>query len=88
MEFSSQEYWGEKKKEYLGGYPFTSPGDLSNPEVKPRSPTLQILYHLSQLSGQRLTGHQGAVGVGPNSQSSMTARERAGTFGTEQRTRS
>ena len=33
MEFSRQEYWS--------GYPFASPGDLPNPGIKPRSPTLQ-----------------------------------------------
>ena len=33
MEFSRPEYWS--------GYPFPSPGDLSNPGIEPRSPTLQ-----------------------------------------------
>ena len=33
MEFSIQEYWN--------GEPFPSPGDLPNPGIKPRSPTLQ-----------------------------------------------
>ena len=33
MEFSRQEYWN--------GLPFTSPGDLLGPEVKPGSPALQ-----------------------------------------------
>ena len=33
MEFSSQEYWRV--------LPFPSPGDLPNPEIKPRFPTLQ-----------------------------------------------
>ena len=33
MEFSRQECWS--------GLPFSSPGDLPNPEFKPRSPTLQ-----------------------------------------------
>ena len=32
MGFSKQEYWS--------GLPFPSPGDLSNPGIKPRSPTL------------------------------------------------
>ena len=40
MEFSRQEYWSR--------LPYPSPGDLLNPGIKPRSPTLQeILYHLS-----------------------------------------
>ena len=33
MEFSKQEYWS--------GLPFPSPGDLPDPAIKPRSPTLQ-----------------------------------------------
>ena len=33
MEFSRQEYWS--------GVPFPSPGDLPNPGIEPRSPTLQ-----------------------------------------------
>ena len=33
MDFSRPEYWS--------GWPFLSPGDLPNPEIKPRSPTLQ-----------------------------------------------
>ena len=34
MGFSRQEYWS--------GLPFPSPGDLSNPGIKPGSPTLQV----------------------------------------------
>ena len=34
MEFSRPEYWS--------GSPFPSPGDLSNPGVKPRSSALQV----------------------------------------------
>ena len=33
MEFSRPEYWS--------GQPFLSPGDLPNPGIEPRSPTLQ-----------------------------------------------
>ena len=33
MEFSRPEYWS--------GWPFPSPGDLPNPEIKPKSPTSQ-----------------------------------------------
>ena len=33
MVFSRQEYWS--------GLPFPSPGDLPNPGIEPRSPTLQ-----------------------------------------------
>ena len=40
MGFSRQEYWS--------GLPFPSPGDLPNPGIEPRSPTLQAaLYPLS-----------------------------------------
>ena len=34
MEFSRQEYWS--------GLPFPPPGDLHNPGIEPRSPTLQV----------------------------------------------
>ena len=34
MEFSRPQYWS--------GQPFPSPGDLSNPGIEPRSPTLQV----------------------------------------------
>ena len=34
MEFSRPEYWS--------GYPFPSPGDLPNPGIEPRCPTLQV----------------------------------------------
>ena len=33
MQFSRPEYWSRQ--------PFPSPGDLPNPEIEPRSPTLQ-----------------------------------------------
>ena len=33
MEFSRPEHWS--------GYPFPSPGDLPNPGIEPKSPTLQ-----------------------------------------------
>ena len=34
LEFSRPEYWS--------GQPFPSPGDLPNPRIEPRSPTLQV----------------------------------------------
>ena len=40
MEFSRQEYWS--------GFPFPSPGDLSDPGIEPRSPTLQADYVYGQ----------------------------------------
>ena len=38
--FSRQEYWS--------GLPYTLPGDLPNPGIKPRSPTLQVDSLLSE----------------------------------------
>ena len=47
MEFSRQEYWSE--------LPFHSPGDLPDPGVKPRSPTLQADSLLSEPPGKPST---------------------------------
>ena len=44
MGFSRQEYWS--------GLPLPSPGDLSNPEIKPRSPALQADSLLTKLCGR------------------------------------
>ena len=44
MEFPRQEYWSI--------FPFTSPGDLPNPGIKPRSPALQADYLLSEPPGK------------------------------------
>ena len=44
MEFSRQEYWS--------GLPFLSPGDLPDPGINPRSPTLQAGALLSELTGK------------------------------------
>ena len=38
MEFSRPEFWAE----FWSGQPFPSPGDIPNPGIKPRSPTLQV----------------------------------------------
>ena len=46
MEFSRQEYWR--------GLPFLSPGDLPDPGIKPRSPTLQADSLPSEVSGKPL----------------------------------
>ena len=40
---------GILQQEYWSGWPFTSPGDLPNPGIEPRSPALQAAsLHLSQ----------------------------------------
>ena len=46
LEFSRQEYWS--------GLPFPSPGDLPNPGIKPRSPTLQADSLPSEPAGKPL----------------------------------
>ena len=43
--FSMQEYWSR--------LPFPSPGDLPNPEIEPRSPTLQADTLTSEPPGKR-----------------------------------
>ena len=50
MGFSRQEYWS--------GLPFPSPGDLPDPGIEPRSPTLQadaLLYELKGLQAVKWT---------------------------------
>ena len=44
IEFSRKEYWS--------GLPFSSPGDLPNPGIKPRSPVLPADSLLSELPGK------------------------------------
>ena len=44
MRFSRQRYWS--------GLPFPSPGDLSNPGIKPMSPALQADYLPTELQGK------------------------------------
>ena len=44
MEFSRQEYWS--------GLPFSSPGDLPDPGIKPRSPALQADSLLTKSPGK------------------------------------
>ena len=50
MGFSRQEYWR--------GLPFPSPGDLPDPEMEPRSPTLQADTLTSEPPG-KLVGEGG-----------------------------
>ena len=44
MEFSRQEYWS--------GLPFSSSGDLPNPGMEPRSPTLQVDFLPAEPQGK------------------------------------
>ena len=46
MEFSRQEYWS--------GFPFPSPGNLPDPGIEPRSPTLQADSLPSEPPGKHL----------------------------------
>ena len=48
MEFSRREYWS--------GLPFPSPGDLPNPGIEPRCPTLQADALPSEPSGKLADG--------------------------------
>ena len=45
---------GFSRKEYWSGLPFPSPGDLPDPGIKPRSPTLQADALTSALPGKPL----------------------------------
>ena len=44
--------WGFSRQEFWSGLPCPPPGDLPNPGIKPRSPALRILYHLSHQGGE------------------------------------
>ena len=43
---------GFSRQKHLSGLPFPHPGDLANPVMEPRSPTLQVESLLSLLSGE------------------------------------
>ena len=51
MDYKSMEFF---RPEYWSGQPFPYPGDLSNPEIKPRSPTLQVDSLSAEPSGNLL----------------------------------
>ena len=58
MGFSRQEYWS--------GLPCSPPGDLPNPGIEPRSPTLQAdSYHLSHQGN--LLPRKGIISAGNQS---------------------
>ena len=58
MEFSRPEYWS--------GLPFPFPGDLPDPGIKPRSPTLQVDSLPSEPPGKPRGGGWARVGFLPN----------------------
>ena len=55
MEFSRQEYWSN--------LPFPSPGDLPNPGIKPKSPTLQVDYVPSESPGKPKNTEVGSLSL-------------------------
>ena len=48
--------WGVSKQEYWNGLPCPPPGDLPNPGIEPRSPTLQVNSLLSEPPGKPTNG--------------------------------
>ena len=57
MEFSRAEYWS--------GSPFPFPGDLSNPEIEPRPPTLQVDYLSTEPPGNPKNTRVGSLYLSP-----------------------
>ena len=55
MGFSRQEYWS--------GLPFSSPGDLPNPGIEPRSPALQADALPSEPPGKTQMVYQSVVQI-------------------------
>ena len=55
MEFSRPEYWS--------GLPFSSPGDLPNPEDEPQSPALQADSLLAEPQGKPKNTEVGSLSL-------------------------
>ena len=55
MEFSRPEYWS--------GYPFLTPGDLSNPGIKPRSPILKADSSPAEPQGKPKNARVGSLSL-------------------------
>ena len=55
-------YMGFSRPEHWSGKPFPSPGDLPNPGIKPRSPTLQVDSLPAELPGKPWQVRQGGGG--------------------------
>ena len=49
---ASQNPWGFSRQEYWSGLPCSPPGELPNPEIKPRSPALQVISLPSEPPGK------------------------------------
>ena len=49
--------WGIFRQDYWSGLPYPPPGDLPNPRIKPRCPTLQADSLPSKPPGNQLTSH-------------------------------
>ena len=47
--------WGFSRQEYWSELPYSSPGDLPNPEIEPRSPALQVNSLPAELPGNLAT---------------------------------
>jgi len=71
MEFSRQGYWS--------GLPFSSPGDLPNPGIEPRSLTLQADALLSEPPGKPNIRGPKAYPMGTTQRDGM-GREEGGGF--------
>ena len=52
MDCSAPGSWGFSRQGYRRGLPYTPPGDLPNPGVEPRSPTLQVDFLPTELTGK------------------------------------
>ena len=44
--------WGFSRQEYWSGLPCPPPGDIPNPRIEPRSPTLQVDSLPAELPGK------------------------------------
>ena len=52
---------GISRQEYWSGLPFSSPGDLPNPEIKPVSPALAGGFFATETSGKRSKSGEGLI---------------------------
>ena len=55
--------WGFSRQEYWSGLLYSSPGDLPNPGIKPRSPTLQVDSLLSEQPGKPRSTGRGSLSL-------------------------